>query len=138
MVRTFHCEIGLSLSIYFLLIRPEYLHIKWRNIFTLIMNVYGTLEESIQFISDNNIIINSLNSDISMLAGRVVEYNPALVVTLVGLTCLGENRLRFLNAFMILVYFINYFIFDLLTLPHFFMYFRITFSAAGFFASLSG
>lgn len=51
------------------------------DIFSLIMNVYGTLEESVQFISDNSIVIDSLETDISMLAGQVVYYNSTLVVT---------------------------------------------------------
>jgi hypothetical protein len=51
------------------------------DIFSLIMDVYGTLEESVQFISDNSNLIGSLNNDISMLAGQVVYYNSMLVVT---------------------------------------------------------
>lgn len=51
------------------------------DIFTLIMNVYGTLEESIKFVSDNTAIIPSLDSEVNMLAGEVVYYNATLVVT---------------------------------------------------------
>jgi hypothetical protein len=51
------------------------------DIFTLIMNVYGTLEESVQLLSDNNVVINSLNSDISSLAGQVLNYDSTQVVT---------------------------------------------------------
>jgi hypothetical protein len=51
------------------------------DIFTLVLNVYGTLEESIEFISDNSALIPSLSTDVSMLAGELVYYDPALVVT---------------------------------------------------------
>jgi hypothetical protein len=51
------------------------------DIFSLIMNVYGTLEESMQLLSDNNTIISSLETDISELAGQQLYFNPALVVT---------------------------------------------------------
>jgi len=51
------------------------------DIFSLIMNVYGTLEESIQFVSDNTALIPSLGTDISTLAGEVISYDAALVVT---------------------------------------------------------
>lgn len=51
------------------------------DIFTLIMNVYGTLEESIPFLSGNAALIPSLSADISMLAGEEVYYDAALVVT---------------------------------------------------------
>lgn len=51
------------------------------DIFSLIMNVYGTLEESVKFISDNSALIPSFNADVSMLAGGQVNYDAALVVT---------------------------------------------------------
>jgi hypothetical protein len=51
------------------------------DIFTLIMNVYGTLEESLTFVSDNTALIPSLNANISMLAGELVYYDASLVVT---------------------------------------------------------
>lgn len=51
------------------------------DIFSLILSVYGTMEESIQFISDNNNLIDSLDTDISKLAGQIVYYYSALVVT---------------------------------------------------------
>lgn len=51
------------------------------DIFTLIMNVYGTLEESIAFIADNSALIPSLSANISALAGETVYYDATLVVT---------------------------------------------------------
>jgi len=51
------------------------------DIFTLIMNVYGTLETSILFVSDNSALIPSINADISRLAGHSVYYDANLVVT---------------------------------------------------------
>jgi hypothetical protein len=54
------------------------------DIFTLIVNVYGTLEESILFVSDNSALISSLSANISTLAGEPVYYNAALVVTLLS------------------------------------------------------
>jgi len=51
------------------------------DIFSLIMSVYGTLEQSISFISDNAVLIPSLSADISVLAGETVSYNAASVVT---------------------------------------------------------
>jgi|SRR6185312_10548316 len=51
------------------------------DIFTLIMNVYGTLEESIAFISGNATLIPSLSADIGALAGKEVYYDATLVVT---------------------------------------------------------
>jgi hypothetical protein len=43
--------------------------------------VYGTLEESIAFVSDNFALIPSLSANISMLAGETVYYDATLVVT---------------------------------------------------------
>lgn len=51
------------------------------DILSLIMDVYGTLEECVKFISDNDTIIPNLNNDISMLAGQTVYYDDTLVVT---------------------------------------------------------
>jgi hypothetical protein len=51
------------------------------DIFSLIMDVYGTLEESIQFVSDNTTLIPSFSSDISAMAGEEVFYDATLVVT---------------------------------------------------------
>jgi hypothetical protein len=51
------------------------------DIFTLIMNVYGTLEESIIFISDNSALIPCLATNIAAMAGQEVFYEPDLVVT---------------------------------------------------------
>jgi len=51
------------------------------DIFTLVMSVYGTLEEGCKLVSDNNTLISSLNSDISVLAGRNIFYDGALVKT---------------------------------------------------------
>ncbi len=51
------------------------------DIFSLIMSVYGTLEQSVKLVSDNNSLIPSFNSDISTLAGTVVSYDTTLVQT---------------------------------------------------------
>ena len=51
------------------------------DIFSLITNVYGTLDESVEFVLDNSALIPSLNADISMLAGDLVYYDATLVVT---------------------------------------------------------
>lgn len=51
------------------------------DIFTLIMNVYGTLEQSFKFLSDNAMLIPSLSANISALAGETVYYDATLVVT---------------------------------------------------------
>jgi len=51
------------------------------DIFSLIMNVYGTLEESMAFISGNVALIPSLSADISALAGETVYYDATAVVT---------------------------------------------------------
>ncbi len=52
------------------------------DIFSLIMNVYGTLEEGMKFISDNSAVLNTINSDISTLAGYAVYYDSSMVVSL--------------------------------------------------------
>lgn len=51
------------------------------DIFTLIVNIYGTLEESITFVLDNSALISTLGANISTLAGELVYYNASLVVT---------------------------------------------------------
>ena len=52
------------------------------DIFSLILNVYGTLEESIKFISDNAALVSSLDADVSILPGEEVFYDTVLVVTI--------------------------------------------------------
>jgi hypothetical protein len=51
------------------------------DIFSLVISVYGTLEESVKLVSDNSALIPSFNSDISTLAGEVVSYDNTLVKT---------------------------------------------------------
>ncbi len=51
------------------------------DIFTLVMSVYGTLEESVKLVSDNSALIPSFNSDITALAGSVINYDITLVET---------------------------------------------------------
>ncbi len=49
------------------------------DIFSLIMDVYGSLEKSVAFVSDNSALIPSIDADISRMAGQRIYYAPVLV-----------------------------------------------------------
>jgi hypothetical protein len=51
------------------------------DLFNLVMSVYGTLEESVKFVSDNSAVISSFNMDICALAGNNVYFDTTLVST---------------------------------------------------------
>jgi len=51
------------------------------DIFSLVMSVYGTLQQSCKLVSDNSGLIPSFNSDISSLAGQALQYESTLVKT---------------------------------------------------------